>query len=175
MQKKNLICLKNFSIFVISFHSIVIFRWPPFFISFNRNNLSLGLKLYFDELIAGALTGLFEFFEVDFPRHHQAVAGDSIDRIERNCVSAGPALQGLHQSEGRIVSYSRIKGKMENRVGPAIGVKNLGRAPAAGKPAKEKTESDCGYCFLVHNFLSVQKRIPKPKKVRTSRADCAPS
>jgi len=69
-------------------------------------------------------------------------------------VSADLALEGLHQSEGRIVSYSRIKGEMNDRIGAAIGVQDLRRSPAAEKAGQAEPQDKCGKCFQFHGLLS---------------------
>jgi hypothetical protein len=124
----------------------------PAILARNGNDIAPGLELYFDELVAGAFTGFIELLEIDLPRLQETVTGNSINRIERDRVSADLALQGLHQSEGQIVSYSRIKGEMENRVGLAIRVKNLGLARAPEEAGEEKSGNDSHH--FIHGFLS---------------------
>jgi len=115
------------------------------------NNLTPGLQLHLDQLIVRAFTSRIELLEVDFPRIEQAVAGDFFKRIYSYRVSADPALEGLHQTEGRIVSYSRIKGEMKDRIGPSIRIENLRGSRATEEGDKEKARGksyNCSHILL---------------------------
>ncbi len=119
----------------------------------NLDNLPLRLEIHLSELVAGTLTGLAKLPEVDGSGDDDAVARTLSDRVKRNRVSADPALEGLHQAEGRIVSYSGIEGQMDNGIGPAIRVENLWRSAATEQAEEAKSEGHRGKCCMFHDHL----------------------
>ena len=122
------------------------------FLPGNLDNLAPGFEHHLDQLVVRAFAGHVELLEVDLPGIEKTVAGHFFKRIYGYRVSADPALEGLHQTEGRIVSYSRIKSEMKDRVGPAIGIENLRGAPAAKKAREKKPQGKCHGSF--HILLS---------------------